>query len=129
MGKLLRNREFLVGESENIHPRESEPDSVALVGMIRDGGRSEFIAVRESMRMYGYTSEELQSFYEVLDRLVREVAERELQITVFEMIHRLFEAADTDERDPLRLRHAVLKGWIASEALPDSGEEFHWRAA
>ncbi|HET6388993.1 hypothetical protein [Hyphomicrobium sp.] len=81
------------------------------------------------MRMYGYTSDELQSFYRVLDRLVTEVADRELQITVYDMIHRLFEAADKGVRDPERLRQAVLRGWVAPEALSENLEPHHWRAA
>jgi hypothetical protein len=81
------------------------------------------------MRMYGYTSEELQSFYDVLDRVVSEVADRELRITVYEMIHRLFEVADKGERDPARLREAVLKGFVAAEALRGDVEPRHWRAA
>lgn len=81
------------------------------------------------MRMYGYTSEELQSFYGVLDRLVTEVADRELQITVYDMIHRLFEAADKGIREPERLRQAVLRGWVAPEALLESMELNRWRAA
>ena len=36
--KLLRNGEFSVGESENIHRKNPEPDSVVMVRMIRDGG-------------------------------------------------------------------------------------------
>jgi hypothetical protein len=82
------------------------------------------------MRMYGYTSEELEAFYDVLDRLVTEVADRELQITVYDMIHRLFEVADKGERDPDRLREAVLRGFVASEALRRSEvEPRRWRAA
>lgn len=81
------------------------------------------------MRMYGYTSDELQSFYRVLDRLVSEVADRELQITVYDMIHRLFEAADKGIREPDGLRQAVLRGWVAPEALMESVEMHHWRAA
>jgi hypothetical protein len=81
------------------------------------------------MHMYDYTSEELQSFYDVLDRLVSEVADRELHITVYDMIHRLFEVADKGERDPARLREAVLKGYVAAEALSGGLEPRHWRAA
>jgi hypothetical protein len=79
--------------------------------------------------MYGYTTEELHSFYDVLDQLVTEVADRELQITVYDMIHRLFEAADKGVREPERLRQAVLRGLIAPEALMESSEFHQWRAA
>lgn len=36
--KLFKRGELSVGESENIHRKNSEPDSVAMVRMIRDGG-------------------------------------------------------------------------------------------
>jgi hypothetical protein len=60
------------------------------------------------MKVQGYNSEELQSFYRVLDRMVTEVAERDLQLPVCVMIQRLFEEADQGERDPERLRLAIL---------------------
>ena len=60
------------------------------------------------MKGHGYNAAELQSFYCVLDRLVTEVAERDLQLPVYVMIQRLFEAADQGERDPERLRLAIL---------------------
>ena len=60
------------------------------------------------MRVDGYSSAELQLFYGVLDRIVTEVAERQLQLPVYKMIQRLFEAADEGERDPERLRQAIL---------------------
>ena len=52
------------------------------------------------MKGHGYNAAELQSFYCVLDRMVTEVAERDLQLPVYVMIQRLFEAADQGERDP-----------------------------
>ena len=60
------------------------------------------------MKVHGYNSAELQLFYRVLDRIVTEVAERDLQLPVYAMIQRLFEAADEGERDPERLRLAIL---------------------
>ena len=60
------------------------------------------------MKVHGYNSAELQLFYGVLDRMVTEVAERDLQLPVYAMIQRLFEAADEGERDPERLRLAIL---------------------
>ena len=60
------------------------------------------------MKCHGYNSAELQSFYGVLDRMVMEVAERGLELPVYVMIQRLFEAADQGERDPERLRQAIL---------------------
>ena len=38
------------------------------------------------MRVHGYSSAELQLFYGVLDRIVTEVAERQLQLPVYKMI-------------------------------------------
>ena len=38
-----------------------------------------------------------------------EVAERGLELPVYVMIQRLFEAADQGERDPERLRLAILR--------------------
>ena len=60
------------------------------------------------MRVHGYSSAELQLFYGVLDRIVTEVSERQLQLPVYKMIQRLFEAANEGERDPERLRQAIL---------------------
>ena len=60
------------------------------------------------MKVHGYNSAELQLFYGVLNRMVTEVAERDMQLPVYVMIQRLFEAADQGERDPGRLRLAIL---------------------
>ena len=60
------------------------------------------------MRMYGYTSFELESFYGLLDRIVTEAAERELKLPVYDMIQRFFETADRGKRDEGRLRQAAL---------------------
>lgn len=60
------------------------------------------------MKVKGYSSEELKSFYCVLDRVVTEASERNLQLTIYEMIQRLFEAADNGERNPDKLRIAIL---------------------
>jgi hypothetical protein len=49
--------------------------------------------------MYRYTSFELESFYDLLDRIVTDAAERELKLPVYDMIQRLFETADRGERD------------------------------
>ena len=61
------------------------------------------------MKCHGYNSAELQSFYGVLDRMVTEVTDRGLELPVYVMIQRLFEAADQGERDPERLRLAILR--------------------
>ena len=61
------------------------------------------------MKAHGYRSDELQSFYRVLDRVVTEVAERELPLPVYVMIQRLFHAADRGERGHELLRMAILR--------------------
>jgi hypothetical protein len=60
------------------------------------------------MRMSGYTSAEVQPFYRVLDRIVVEVTERELRLPIDELIHRLFKAAESGERDPGQLTHCSV---------------------
>ncbi len=71
-----------------------------------------------------YSQDELQSFYRLLDCVVREVAERELPLSVFAMISRLFAAADLGIRDPEVLRKAILKddadvgGLLLAAGLP-----------
>ena len=61
------------------------------------------------MKAHSYSSDELQSFYRVLDRVVTEVAERELLLPVYVMIQRLFHAADRGERGHELLRMAILR--------------------
>lgn len=61
------------------------------------------------MKTQGYSADELHSFYRVLDRVVCEVAERELQLPVFVMIQRLFRVADRGERGYELLRMAILR--------------------
>jgi len=60
------------------------------------------------MRTHGYSVEELSGFYAVLDRAVREAAERELQVSVPTMVQRLFWAADAGERDSDKLIEAIF---------------------
>lgn len=60
------------------------------------------------MRTHGYSAEELSGFYAVLDRAVREAAERELQVSVPMMVQRLFCAADLGERDADKLMEAIF---------------------
>ena len=61
------------------------------------------------MKTRGYSEDELQSFYGVLDRIVAEVAERELQLPVYVMIQRLFHAADRGQRGHELLRTSILR--------------------
>ena len=62
------------------------------------------------MSMHGFTAAELEAFYRVLDSVVCEVAERELPLSVYDMIARLFTAAELGERSPVHLRRAILRG-------------------
>jgi hypothetical protein len=62
------------------------------------------------MRTHGYSAEELSRFYAVLDRAVREAAERELSISIPMMVQRLFSAADRGERNGERLIDAIFIG-------------------
>ncbi len=61
-----------------------------------------------SMRTHGYSADELSEFYSALDRAVREVAERELSISIPTMVRRLFNAAERGERDGDKLIEAIL---------------------
>jgi hypothetical protein len=61
------------------------------------------------MKTHSYSADELQSFYGVLDRIVTEVAERELQLPVYVMIQRLFHAADRGQRGHELLRMSILR--------------------
>ncbi|MFA5956975.1 hypothetical protein [Hyphomicrobium sp.] len=72
--------------------------------------------------MHGYTLQELESFYDLLDGMVTEVAERELKLPVYDMIQRLFEAADRGERDEGRLRRAILRSFVAPDAVQLTSE-------
>ncbi len=60
------------------------------------------------MRTHGYSAAELSGFYAVLDRAVREAAERDLNITVPVMVRRLFNAAAAGERDGDKLMRAIF---------------------
>jgi hypothetical protein len=62
------------------------------------------------MKVDGYSSDELKSFHRVLQATMAEIGARRVDFPVSEMIARLFEAADRGERDPDKLRAAVLAG-------------------
>lgn len=62
------------------------------------------------MRTHGYSAEELSRFYAILDRAVREAAERELELSIPTMVQRLFFAADHGEREADRLIAAIFGG-------------------
>ncbi|CCB63364.1 hypothetical protein [Hyphomicrobium sp. MC1] len=69
------------------------------------------------MATYRFTAEELEDFYQVLDSVVCEVADRGIPLTVYEMIARLFTAAEHGVAHPLRLREAILRG--AADVVED----------
>jgi hypothetical protein len=60
------------------------------------------------MKIDGYSSDELKSFHRVLQAAMAEIRARRADYPVSTMIARLFEAADNGERDPARLRSAIL---------------------
>ncbi len=65
---------------------------------------------KASMTTYRFTADELEGFYRVLDSVVCEVAERGIPLTVYEMISRLFTAAERGVANTMRLREAILRG-------------------
>jgi hypothetical protein len=70
------------------------------------------------MRTHGYSTEELSTFYAVLDRAVREAAERELPLSIPTMVQRLFYAADMGEREADKLIDAIFgRGVVISHPV------------
>jgi len=61
-----------------------------------------------TMKADGYSSDELKSFHRVLQAALSDANARPAEFPVADMIARLFEAADNGERDPAKLRAAVL---------------------
>jgi hypothetical protein len=60
------------------------------------------------MKVDGYSSDELKSFHRVLQAAMAEISARRADFQISDMIGRLFEAADKGERDPVKLKAAVL---------------------
>lgn len=60
------------------------------------------------MKVDGYSSDELKSFHRVLQAAMAEISARRADFQIADMISRLFEAADKGERDPAKLKAAVL---------------------
>jgi hypothetical protein len=56
-----------------------------------------------------YDSKELKALHRVLDEIIREAKHRAPDLDVDEIIERMFDLADRGERDPEKLREAVLK--------------------
>jgi hypothetical protein len=69
------------------------------------------------MRTHGYSTDELCAFYAVLDRAVRESAEREIEVSIPLMVQRLFHAADLGERDAHRLLDAIFMGFEPAQRV------------
>jgi hypothetical protein len=60
------------------------------------------------MESYVYHSDELKQLRGVLDSIIAEAKERGLDLPVDDIIERMFDLADEGERDPDKLRAAVL---------------------
>ena len=63
-----------------------------------------------TMKVDGYSSDELKSFHRILHAAMAEIGARRTDFPISDMIARLFEAADNGERDPAKLRSAILAG-------------------
>ena len=66
------------------------------------------------MENYGYHSDELKQLRSILDSIIAEAKERGLDLPVEDIIERMFDLADEGERDPEKLRAAVLGGPIGA---------------
>ena len=60
------------------------------------------------MKNCGYHSDELKQLRLVLDSIISEAKERRLDLPVEDIVERMFDLADEGERDPEKLRSAVL---------------------
>ncbi|HVZ06204.1 hypothetical protein [Hyphomicrobium sp.] len=56
-----------------------------------------------------YSSDELKELRRVLDEIISEAGRRSAPMAVDDIIEKVFELADHGERDPRKLREAVLK--------------------
>jgi hypothetical protein len=65
------------------------------------------------MENCGYHSDELKQLRLVLDSIIAEAKERGLNLPVEDIIERMFDLADKGERDPEKLRAAVLGSSLA----------------
>jgi hypothetical protein len=64
------------------------------------------------MQVMGYSSEELKLFHSVLDRAMSEATAMDIRVPLHTMTKRLFDAASMGERDPIKLRAAILEDVI-----------------
>jgi len=61
------------------------------------------------MTLCPYSSDELKDLHRLLKSIIDEAQQKSLNIPVDDIIENLFDLADRGERDPGRLREAVLK--------------------
>jgi len=61
-----------------------------------------------------YHSDELKQLRVVLDSIIAEAKKRGLELPVDDIIERMFDLADEGERDPEKLRAAVLGNPISA---------------
>lgn len=98
-------RSFLVGK--NLPLPKWNQDTATSVSARRQGA---VCTTRDVfMRTHGYSASELSSFYAALDCAVREAAERNLEVSIPDMVRRLFQAAEDGERDRACLVEAMFR--------------------
>lgn len=61
------------------------------------------------MTLCPYSSDELKDLHRLLKSIIDEAQQQSLNIPVDDIIENLFDLADQGERDPDKLREAVLK--------------------
>jgi hypothetical protein len=61
------------------------------------------------MTMCPYSSDELKQLHQVLESIISGAAAKSIHMPVDDIIERMFDLADHGERDPSKLREAVLK--------------------
>ncbi len=61
------------------------------------------------MSEYGYDSKELKRLHKVLESIIAEAQRRDLPLPADDIIERMFDLCDQGERDPEKLREAILK--------------------
>lgn len=62
------------------------------------------------MTLCHYSSDELDDLRRLLKTIIDEAHQRSLNLPDEDIIERLFDLADQGERDPARLREAILRG-------------------
>jgi hypothetical protein len=62
-----------------------------------------------TMTLCPYSSDELKDLHRLLKSIIDEAQQQSLNIPVDDIIENLFDLADRGERDPEKLREAILK--------------------